>query len=425
VTDSFLTENIAINGGAIRNAGGVITVTHSTLSDNSASIVNSSEGVGGAISNVGSLKVTNSTLSNNHADAVGAAIHSWISNVIVDSSTLSGNSASLGGTLSNNYNPMTVTNSIVSSYPFGIDCTGSDIIDGGHNISSDDTCGFSSANGSMPNTDPKLGPLQDNSGSTLTHALLEGSPAIDAGDDTQCPPTDQRGIPRPQDGNGDGEAICDIGSYELEALLNSPSLVTLSGPGEGMIYQTYPFTATVGPITTTLLLTYTWQASGQAIVTRTNGLTDTVSYTWEVLGMQVITVTASNQAGSVMDTQVITITDVPVSGLVASNDSPTLLGEATALSATITSGTNVIYTWDFGDESDGSGRIITHNYSSIGEYTATITATNSTTTLADTTNVTIICPIYPIYLPLVNKSVETPLGSIHSSSSPKGVVFWD
>ncbi|HSB65303.1 MAG TPA: choice-of-anchor Q domain-containing protein, partial [Anaerolineales bacterium] len=89
------------------------------------------------------------------------------------------------------------------------------IIDGGHNISSDDTCGFDPANGSMPNTDPQLGPLQDNGGSTWTHALLPDSPAIDRGDNIQCPATDQRGVARPFDGDGDGVEVCDIGSYEF------------------------------------------------------------------------------------------------------------------------------------------------------------------------------------------------------------------
>jgi hypothetical protein len=55
-----------------------------------------------------------------------------------------------------------------------------------------------------------LGPLQDNGGPTATHALLPGSPAIDAGDPNRCPPTDQRGVPRPQG------AGCDIGAFELE-----------------------------------------------------------------------------------------------------------------------------------------------------------------------------------------------------------------
>jgi hypothetical protein len=55
-----------------------------------------------------------------------------------------------------------------------------------------------------------LDPLADNGGPTLTHALLAGSPAIDAADAAVCPATDQRGVARPQ-----GSA-CDVGSFEFE-----------------------------------------------------------------------------------------------------------------------------------------------------------------------------------------------------------------
>jgi hypothetical protein len=81
------------------------------------------------------------------------------------------------------------------------------IIDGGHNLSSDNSCGFTNV-GSLNNTNPLVGPLTDNGGPTLTMALMPGSPAIDAGDDGAAPPVDQRGIPRPV-----GPAS-DIGAYE-------------------------------------------------------------------------------------------------------------------------------------------------------------------------------------------------------------------
>jgi hypothetical protein len=58
--------------------------------------------------------------------------------------------------------------------------------------------------------DPLLGPLQDNGGPTWTHALLAGSPAIDAGDPAGAPSEDQRGVPRPQ-----GPGV-DIGAFEYQ-----------------------------------------------------------------------------------------------------------------------------------------------------------------------------------------------------------------
>jgi len=64
--------------------------------------------------------------------------------------------------------------------------------------------------------DPKLLPLTDNGGFTLTHALVKGSPAIDTGTDEFCPKTDQRDVERPIDGDGDGDPVCDMGAYEFD-----------------------------------------------------------------------------------------------------------------------------------------------------------------------------------------------------------------
>jgi hypothetical protein len=60
----------------------------------------------------------------------------------------------------------------------------------------------------------RLGQLQDNGGPTFTQALLPGSRAIDRGDNNGAPATDQRGVARPRDGDGNGSKVVDIGALE-------------------------------------------------------------------------------------------------------------------------------------------------------------------------------------------------------------------
>jgi hypothetical protein len=108
--------------------------------------------------------------------------------------------------------------------PFPIPVCGAQIGTSRYSIDTDGSCGLSDPT-DLPNTDPMLGPLQDSGGPTLTHALLPGSPAVDAIPVAACtwdhdadPATpevpigaDQRGVPRPQNGS------CDIGAYEVTA----------------------------------------------------------------------------------------------------------------------------------------------------------------------------------------------------------------
>jgi hypothetical protein len=88
---------------------------------------------------------------------------------------------------------LALTNTILASLP-GQTNVARVVTDGGHNICSDASGGFTSPSSRM-DLDPLLGPLSDYGGPMPTMALLPDSPAIDAGDDSACPPTDQAGRP--------------------------------------------------------------------------------------------------------------------------------------------------------------------------------------------------------------------------------------
>jgi CSLREA domain-containing protein len=104
-------------------------------------------------------------------------------------------------------NGATFANSLLANAPTADCLDGLPVASGGHNLSGDDSCGFS-ADGDLASRGPRLGPLRNNGGPTDTHALRRGSPAIDGGGFVGVPPPDQRGVKRPQ-----GKAP-DIGAFE-------------------------------------------------------------------------------------------------------------------------------------------------------------------------------------------------------------------
>jgi hypothetical protein len=198
---SLSVANSTISGNSTGSSGGGISVSgsglvpgssivNSTISGNSAKTSGGGIGGGG-----GDLSIVNSTVSGNSAGMSGGGIYNN-SSLDVTLSTITGNSAPSGGGIYN-VGSVEVSNTILNAGASGenIFNDGGTVTSFGYNLSSDDGGGYLNAPGDQINTDPLLGPLQDNGGPTLTHALLPGSPAINAGDPNFASPPayDQRG----------------------------------------------------------------------------------------------------------------------------------------------------------------------------------------------------------------------------------------
>lgn len=157
-------------------------------------------------------------------------------------------------------------------------------------------------------------------------------------------------------------------------------------------------TALMATISAGDFVSYTWNfGDGSATA---NSITTTHIY--PAFGIYTASVTAQNSVSVMTATTRVTITDVPISGLTAANDSPTTIGNVTTLTATIGAGSNVTYTWDFGDGSSTMlGQVVTHTYpfSITSRFTATVAAMNSANTQSATT--TIIIVPRRVYLPVV------------------------
>jgi len=210
--------NVLFSGNSADSAGGMFnanysspTISHTTFSNNTAYN-------GGGMGNSQSHPtLTNVTFSGNTATNEGGGMSNYYFSGIMNNVTFFGNTAIDGGAMKSERNNPTVTNSIfwgntpsqlmfvIHSYPiirYSI-VQGDTVWDGIGNL----------------NTDPLLGDLADNGGFTMTHALGDLSPAIDAGSPTLCPAMDQRGFYRPIDGDENTSEICDMGAYEYSLAL--------------------------------------------------------------------------------------------------------------------------------------------------------------------------------------------------------------
>lgn len=223
IRDSSLTENATTFlgvGAGMTSSGASGTIEHTLVHDNRAM----DSGGGLFMSGLGTVSVRNTTISGNSTTNQGGGIYLGGSTVVLNNVTMTDNTADQdanatgnGGGIHRDTGTITLRNTIVAgnhdgspSGPVFPDCSGT-VVSGGHNlIGRNDGCTFTAVAGDRVGTstspiDPGLLPLAENGGLTGTHALIPGSPAVNAGGPA-CETTDQRGAPR---------SGCDIGSYEL------------------------------------------------------------------------------------------------------------------------------------------------------------------------------------------------------------------
>jgi CSLREA domain-containing protein len=186
LAQSAVTGNSSDGSGGGLLVQGTATLANVTISGNTA-------GSGGGIVGLGVATLTNVTVANNHATGSGGGLNGGPANFTLLNTILAGNTAAVAG----------------PNCGYGLTSQGHNLID---NLAD---CAVSGATtGNITGQAAGLLPLALNGAATLTHALAPGSPALEAG--TCALPADQRGVPRPQDGDLDQAPACDIGAYEFQ-----------------------------------------------------------------------------------------------------------------------------------------------------------------------------------------------------------------
>jgi hypothetical protein len=182
--------------------------------------------MGGGLSSFYSVKLTNVTLSGNRAASLGGGAFLPFDVAELSHVTATGNRAQQGGGIEYNSDVSCpdlcesrylLESSLIAGNTAekGPDCWRLPPAAPGHAANLFGVAdGCSPGGADLSGIDPKLSALADNGGPTPTHALLDGSPAVDVAPASSCSGTDQRGLPRPADGDGDGEPGCDAGAVE-------------------------------------------------------------------------------------------------------------------------------------------------------------------------------------------------------------------
>jgi len=391
-------DNTSIGGGS----GFALYHSDATLAGNiiRCNIAGGHWGIGGGglLLRESDAVLRNNVVADNQASAGGSGLYIRASAPRLWHTTIACNSGGDGtgiyatddGTL---FSSVVLTNTILVSHTVGLHVTSGSMAVLQNTLWNGNTTDWNGAG--------TIGHIHDYSGdpafvdvSMQDYHIGPASAAIDKGVNAGVT-TDIDGNPRPV---GDGH---DLGADEFPAALQISKDVDCDLVKAGTHLTFTLHVTNTGCISLTAIVTdflpshvsptglITWVP----VVTAPDGVwTQTVSVTVQAdySGPLTNTLLVSAAEGPTAAVTCAAIAEVPVVGLVASSDSPTVLGDSTTLTATISAGAHVTYTWAFGDGALGFGAVVTHNYPSIDVYTPVVTAENSVSLLTATTPVTIV-----------------------------------
>jgi Right handed beta helix region/Chlamydia polymorphic membrane protein (Chlamydia_PMP) repeat len=311
VTDSTFANNIAnsLDGGGIANVDSTLTVERSTFTGNTAVF-------GGAFKNDGnsaSAQLINCTFSGNIATARGGAVDSGGGSALtVLNSTFVKNSSGI----ENPSSTTTAVNNIIAKST-KVNCSGAFTGGSTNNLATDATCspGFVQKTSAQL----RLGAL---TGRPAYYPLNVGSAAIDTGTNSDCPAIDERGLARPMDGDGDGTAICDVGSYEAEPpnddfdlarqISSTPYNINLDTRAATTASDDPFFACLAGRKgAASVWFRYTPATNGALKVNTTGSNYDTVLAVWQGLAIGSLTSVACNDNNGLLNTSAVNAKLIP------------------------------------------------------------------------------------------------------------------
>jgi predicted outer membrane repeat protein len=237
VTDTVISNNVGTEGGGVYALGTGTMSFDRVLFEHNKSADTTGGGGGFDLETAAHASFINVTFANNRANNNGGAIrqNSTLSTIDLNNVTISGNvadddnaggaNAGDGGGISKSFGTLQLKNTVLAgnvdngTTVTAPDCdanSGFDLVNLGNTFVGDPTdCSLTAP----PATgDPRLAPLADNGGPTMTMALQPGSPLLDSGNPgtpdgsgARCASVDQRGQPR-----GGAAGPCDIGAFEAQ-----------------------------------------------------------------------------------------------------------------------------------------------------------------------------------------------------------------